>query len=95
MSERLETVDFYMKAKYEFDRAKTAFDLVKEQLKEFGTFSEGGVIVDVSVIKKETLSLKDLKDKHPELIKSLRDSGLIKESVSERMTVKVIDNEER
>lgn len=94
MSERLDAADFFMKAKFEKDRANTAYDLAYEALKEFGSFKEGGVIVDVAVITRESMSLKKFKDKYPELVKPLRDSGLITESVSERMTVKVLENAE-
>jgi hypothetical protein len=89
MSERLDAIESYMKAKADYDRAKMILDLAKEDLKEFGSFSESGATCDISVITKETISLKDLKEQRPELIKDLRDAGIIKKSESERLTVRV------
>lgn len=94
MSERLEIVDEYMKAKFNFDKAKMVFDLTKERLKEFGTFSEGGVIVDVSVVGKESLSIKKLTEYNPDLVRELRELGVITKSESDRLTVKVLEDKE-
>ena len=91
MSERMEAIDEYMKAKAAVDKATAWLDATKITLKEFGTFSENGVTVDVSVIERETISVKDLLKQRPELVKPLRDAGIIKTSSSERLTVKVKD----
>jgi hypothetical protein len=87
--DRLELIDEYMKAKAAFDKASAWLDTVKDQLRPMGTWSEGGVTCDVSVIERETISLKDLTKLHPELIRPLREEGIIKTTSSERLTVKV------
>jgi hypothetical protein len=95
MSDRLDLVSEYMKAKAQLEKAEAYMDAVKFQLKEYGTFSEGGAVVEVSVVCRETVSLKELKDLRPELIKDLRDAGIIKKSESERLSVKIKEEQER
>ena len=89
MSERLEAIENYLKAKNEYERAKAAYDIAVETLKPMGTFNENGVYVDVSVVSRETLSLGDLKKMRPDLVEELRNLGYIKTSTSDRMTVKI------
>ena len=38
IDDRLEAIQAYEKAKFEYDRAKTALDIAKDTLKEMGTF---------------------------------------------------------
>lgn len=91
--ERLELVSEYIAAKAAVDKATAWLDTVKDQLKPMGTWSDQGVTCDVSVIERESISLKDLTKLHPELIRPLREEGIIKMSSSERLTVKVKPNE--
>jgi hypothetical protein len=91
MSERLEAVSLYMKAKAELERAKSAYDIAVDLLKPMGTFNEGGAFVDVSVISRETIALGDIKKMRPDLVEELRNLGFIKTSHSDRLTVKIKD----
>lgn len=92
MSERLEVVSEYMKAKAQLEKAEAYLDAVKFQLKEYGTFTEGDAVVEVSVITRETVAIADIKKKRPDLIEELRNLGFINKSESERLTVKVKPN---
>jgi len=88
MSERFEAVDRYMAAKYSLEKAQAQFEAAKLELKEFGTFSEGDLFVDLSVVSRESISLVDLKKSRPDLVVILQELGFIKRSESERLTVR-------
>lgn len=92
MSERLELADEYIRAKAEVERAEARLEAIKFQLKEMGTWREGDVWVDVSIVSRETISLGDLKRADPLLVELLRTRGFVKTSESERLTVKVVPN---
>lgn len=89
MSERLELLEEYSRAISIYEKAKAHLEAIKIQLKEFGTFSEGGWSVDVSVVKRETISLKEIQKAKPSIYKELVDMGLVNTSESERLTVKL------
>lgn len=89
MSERLEAVDLYLKAKGELERAKRQYEIACDMLRPMGTFNEGGAYVDVSVISRETLSSGDIKKLRPDLYQELKNLGFVKTSESERLTVRI------
>mgnify|MGYP003653041639 CR=1 FL=1 len=89
MSERIEAIENYLKAKNDYERAKSAYEIAVDELKPMGTFNENGVYVDVTVVSRETISLGDLKKQRPDLVEELRNLGYIKTSESDRLTVKI------
>jgi hypothetical protein len=92
--DRLELVDEYMAAKVERDRALARYEAAKSALKPMGTWRDGDVHVEVSVTSRETVSLTDLKKAQPQIVEHIRALGFIKQSESERLTVKIKPNEE-
>lgn len=89
MSERIALLEKYADALATFDRARTVLDLIKAEIKELGTFSEGQWSVDVSVVKRETISLKEIQKTCPNIYEELVAQGLVNTSESERLTVKL------
>lgn len=89
MSERLELIEEFQKAQIAYQKAKTHLDILKDQLKEMGSFTEAGYMVEVSYIERESISLKDIKVKLPDIYITLQANGLISKSESERLTVKL------
>lgn len=95
MSERLDLINQYLDAKSAVDKATAHLDAIKFQLKEMGCFEEDGVVVDVAIVTRESLSLKELTKYNPKLVIELREAGIITKSESERLTVKVKQEQER
>jgi len=95
MSERFELVDEYMRAKQAVEKATAWLDAVKLQLKEFGTFQEGDLFVDVSVVTRETISLTDIRKQRPDILVQLMELGFVKKSESERLTVRTKEVHEK
>lgn len=89
MSERLELIEEYQKAQIAYAKAKTHFDIIKDQLKDMGCFEEEGYLVTVSLVTRMSVSLENVKKKSPTLYMELIKQDLVTTSESDRLTVKL------
>lgn len=95
MSDRIELADRFMTLKGQIEKLQAELEAVKFELREMGTWSESGIVAEVSVVSRETLSLKELGKYNPKLVIELREAGIITKSESERLTVKLKEEVER
>ncbi len=89
MSERLELIEEYQRAQIAYAKAKTHFDIIKDQLKEFGSFSEGGYECAVTVVNRMSVSLTTIQKKAPDLYIEIIKRDLVTSSESDRLTIKL------
>lgn len=93
MSERLELIEEYQKAQIALAKTKTHYEILRDQLKEFGSFSEEGYEVAVSVINRMSVSLTNIQKKAPDLYMELIKRDLVTSTESDRLTVRLKENQ--